>query len=215
MFKKILLIILFLTLNLTFSLKSSDFCILKQQECKGFYDEKKSYQIKCDLIKCHGHLAYDCETSESKICSKNKFECHEYNNVDSYMKIMNIIKMNDYKYSSKNSIAIVKVKAFINGVKECEKKIYEFKSNDFCLNGKNCYEFRRDMKGFGFNYRSLITVKKIDCKCPIIQQSFRCGQYCATDSNACDQYNKTIHKNQFYNIKECINHNVTSFRYMN
>ena len=51
MFQKKILIILFLTVDLTLSLKSSDFCILKQQkECKGFYNKEQNYQISRSLF---------------------------------------------------------------------------------------------------------------------------------------------------------------------
>ena len=54
------LIILFVKLHLTISLRSSDFCILTQQECKGFYDEFQMYEKNCNIIKCHGDLSYQC-----------------------------------------------------------------------------------------------------------------------------------------------------------
>ena len=79
MIKKLSLILLFLTLNLTISLKSTDFCIPKQQnECKGYYDRHKKYQIKCKTIKCHGTFNYDCG---SEICSNNMTECKKYNQI--------------------------------------------------------------------------------------------------------------------------------------
>ncbi len=68
MFNKKSFIILCLTLHLTIGLKSSDFCSLKQQECKGFYDKQQNYEIKCNPIKCHGKFNYDCE---SNTCSNN------------------------------------------------------------------------------------------------------------------------------------------------
>ena len=54
MFKS--LIILSLIQNLIiFYLKSTDFCLQKQQQCKGFYDKHENYHMKCDdeSIKCH------------------------------------------------------------------------------------------------------------------------------------------------------------------
>jgi len=61
MLNKNVLIILFLILHLTNSLKTSDLCILNEQhECKGSNDLKKNYQTKCNKIKCHGTLSYEC-----------------------------------------------------------------------------------------------------------------------------------------------------------
>ncbi len=48
MLNKNILIIILLGLNLTTGLKSSDFCYPKQKECKGFYDEKQNYKVKCN-----------------------------------------------------------------------------------------------------------------------------------------------------------------------
>ena len=54
------------------SLKSIDFCITKQEVCKGFYNEKHNYQIKCEPIKCHKPFSYKCGLN---ICARNKTKC--------------------------------------------------------------------------------------------------------------------------------------------
>jgi hypothetical protein len=46
--------IIFFILHLTISLKSNDFCIVKQQDCKGFYDKDDNYKTKCEPVMCHG-----------------------------------------------------------------------------------------------------------------------------------------------------------------
>ena len=66
------IIFLFLfTLHLTLGLKSTDFCILKQKECKGYYDKYQNYQINCESMKCQNNnklFKYECGISN--ICSK-------------------------------------------------------------------------------------------------------------------------------------------------
>jgi hypothetical protein len=210
MFKKKILIFLCLLFHLTFGLKSADFCILKQKECKGFYDRKQNYKIKCNPTKCNGKLSYDCE---SNICSKNESECDEYKNVDAYWKLINMIKTKDIRIAPKISEAINKIESFKKEIKDCQLKPYNFKENDFCSNGQNCFEIKKELKGFGFNYRSFITKLKIDCRCPK-RQSFRCGNYCSIDSIACD-YFKSINEFNFVNFKYCVNYNITSYTYMN
>ncbi len=79
---------------------------------------------------------------------------------------------------------------------------------DFCLNGQNCVEIRKELTGFGFNYRKIKINKKIDCKCPE-SKSFKCDKYCTTNSIACEN------KKQITNITECGNHNITVHRYLN
>ena len=210
MIKKISFIFLFLlAFHLTICLKSTDFCISKRQkECKGYYDRHKQYQIKCNTIKCHGTFSFDCE---SNICSKNKIECDEYKNVDAFAKLVSLI--DDLRYAPKKSKTINEIESFKKKIKNCQLKPYNFKKNDFCINGQNCFEIKKEMKGFGFNYRSLLTKKKIDCRCPK-RQSFRCGNYCSIDSIACDFYNKSNEFN-FASIKYCENYNITSHAYTN
>ena len=77
----------------------------------------------------------------------------------------------------------------------------KFKSNDFCLNGKNCKEVQHN------RYRIYY---EIDCKCPA-EKSFKCGKYCATNSIACGfiESNKIENKN----IADCGNQNKTFDKY--
>jgi hypothetical protein len=203
---KLSLILLFLLkLNLTTGLKSTDFCNPKEKkECKGYYDRNKTYQIKCDTIKCHGTFSYDCG---SEICSKNEIDCDEYKNVDAYTKLVSL--MENLRHAPKKSKKINEIELFKKKIKNCQLKPYNFKKNDFCLNGQNCFEIKKELKGFGFNYRSLITKLKIDCRCPK-RQSFKCGDYCSIDSIACD-YFKSINESNFRNIKYCVNYNITTY----
>jgi hypothetical protein len=200
MIKKISLILLFLTLHLTISLKSTDFCIPKQQkECKGYYDRHKKYQIKCNTIKCHGKFSYDCG---SDICSNNMNECKKYNYRKMYsnnaFRMRIVLTSPTKQLSVKNSF-----KLFTKQLKECEYRIYKFDSNDFCLNGKDCKMIHR--------YRHKKIIKQIDCQCPN-EQSFKCEKYCTIDSLACDFYKSKENKQYFQNITLCGNHDITTFK---
>ena len=181
-------------------LKPTDFCILKQKECKGFYDEQHNYQTKCKIIqKCHGSFRFNCD---SNICSNDKLKCKEY--------IFKNLIISEFSKLSRNSIERNLPLILQNQMKVCENKHYEFKSNDFCLNGNNCIEIRKDVKGFGLVYRSLTTTRKIDCQCPA-KQSFKCGLYhCTANSIACD-YSKSNVKQLAKIINICDNHNITTF----
>jgi hypothetical protein len=194
MLNKKILFLLYLSLKLTICLKSTDFCILKQQECKGFYDNQHKYHIKCESIKCHGTFNNDCGL---KICSRNKFECNEYNHLRVYLKLFlkhEIINPFIWdKYLKERN----KIQTFKKSLKECQPKIYKFKSNDFCLIGKNCTETR-------------INNNITDCKCPN-EQSFKCGQYCSKNSNACDSSKLN---NNYFNISDCSDHrSLTTLNY--
>ncbi len=68
--KKSIIFLVLLTSNLSItSLKLAGFCILKQQEWKGFYDNQHKYHFKCESIKFHGTFNNDCGFN---ICSRNK-----------------------------------------------------------------------------------------------------------------------------------------------
>ena len=205
-------IILFVSLHLTISLKSNDFCIPIQKVCRGYYDINQTYQIKCNLIDCYGSYSIKC--SNLNICSNIKSNCNEYiNKLSNYEKIINLIIFKIPKYAKILKERYNKNKNKNKNLKNCQFKPYNFKKNDFCLNGLNCFEIKKELKGFGFNYRSFITKLKIDCRCPK-RQSFRCGNYCSIDSIACDHY-KSMNEFNFVNFKYCVNYNITSYTYMN
>jgi hypothetical protein len=196
MFNQKSVIILFFTFNLTTSLKTTDFCILNQQECKGFYDRKENYHTKCDLIKCHGNeFRHQCEFS---ICSRNK--CDEYKQSTTFKNILFLRQPITPILVSSISNEKNKIKLFKENIKYCKNKLYKFDSNDFCLNGRNCKTVHL---AYGYNRKT----KKVDCKCPS-KQSFKCDKYCTTDSNACDYFKKN--KN-LENINDCGNQNTTTF----
>ncbi len=190
MIKKISLILLFLTIHLTISLKSTDFCIPKQQkECNESYISNK---IKCNTIKCHGTFSYDCG---SDICSNNMTECKKYNDKKSFLKnafrtrIMLILSVSVKQLKEENDFELLNKQ-----IKECGKEediVYKFKSADFCLNKRSCRVIIR--------YRHQKINEKIDCKCPK-EQSFKCDIYCTSDSLACDYYKSNKNKQYFQNI---------------
>jgi hypothetical protein len=189
----IIIIMLFLLIiDLTIGLKSTDFCVLKQQEYKGFYDEKLNYQIKNESINCHGSFSYNCGAN---ICSINEIQCTKYNKY----KNVTLGKYKSYKKLNKEK----KFNSFNKHIRDCTHKTYKFESNDFCLNGKNCKEVQHN------RYRIYY---EIDCKCPA-EKSFKCGKYCTTGSDACNYYNNTNNSSEYFdNINGCGNHEMITFK---
>jgi len=202
--KNFLIIILFVllkSLNLTIGLKSTNLCIIKQQKqlCKGYYDKNQIYKTKCDLIKCFGLFSYECK---SNICANNLTECIEYNKMNSHL----------YISEKKSKLAMLALKEKSSKLKlinrqmlDCKNVNYKFNSNDFCLSGKNCRQI------YCYKYHRMIV--GIDCKCPI-KQSFKCGNFCTTDSISCDYFNNNLIKNKehFSKIKQCGNDNVSIYK---
>ncbi len=191
MFNKKNLLILFLTFNLTLSLESTDFCKLEQKVCKGHYDVKQNYQIKCGLNDCPEKFSIKCSIN---ICSNNKTECKVLKQLNSYV---NYVLGKQDKINPK----IEERNKFIKHTQVCENKIYKYDSNDFCFAGMNCIKRFVSLSGMGYNYVN----KKIDCKCPN-EYSFKCGKYCTIDSNACDHYKSNENKILFTKINKCSNH---------
>jgi hypothetical protein len=205
MFFRSILTILFLTLlalDLTIGLKLNDFCIEKQQECKGFYNENQSYHTKCELIKCHSKFNNSCGLN---YCSRKKTECIQFHDLNSQMNILIQTKPITPTLFAKYSEIITEFNIFKNKFKDCENKLYQLNLNDFCLNGINC----KKLTDYGFHQMT----KRIDCKCPS-KQSFKCGKYCTKDSIACDYY-KTNEKNKHFNkINDCGNNHIFISRYL-
>ncbi len=130
---KEILLSIFFAFHLTLSLKSIDFCIVKQETCIGIYDKKHDYQTKCELIKCHGKFSYDCL---SKTCSLNRKSCNEYKiALSKFFQTIKDFKTSDLTFVSKHLTETKKIKSFNRGIKNCQKKIFEFKKSDVCLNG--------------------------------------------------------------------------------
>jgi hypothetical protein len=198
MYKNKILILILLTLHLAISLKTNNFCMIKQQVCNGFYDENQNYEIKCDSIKCHGSFNYTCGFN---ICSNKKSGCNEINKLNSDLKFMLKTKYIDLLANPNNLIEIKKIKSIYKEIKNCSiKDYYKLRANDFCIRAKNC----KTILGYG----NLKLAKRIECKCPL-KQAFRCDKYCTIDSIACDHSKLKESKKNLAYTKLCVNHNST------
>jgi hypothetical protein len=176
MFNKKSLTILLLNLHLAISLKSSNFCSLRQ------------------VKKCPSEFANDCG---SNVCSHIKTECNEYNKLDSYLQILTEMQYFYPMFSGKHLEEKDKIMSFVNNITDCQIEGYKFESTDFCLNGRICRLVHR------FRYRKI--TEEYECKCPI-KQRFKCGKYCAKDSVSCDYFKSNEKSHYFDNIKDCGNH---------
>ena len=165
--------------KITFLLKPTDFCIIKQ-ECKGYYENNnnKNYQTKCESIKCKETQLFNTNCGLN-ICSRNLFACNEY-----------MSQMNSKERRNK-------LKLFIEKINYCN--IYKFKSNDYCKSDQNC----KIILAYGYHKMS----KKIDCNCTNNVFKLKCDQYCTKSLDACD-YLKSNENFSNKNIKFCGNHNI-------
>jgi hypothetical protein len=195
-------LVFLLTLHLVATLKNIDFCIRKQQECKGFYDIQHNYHIQCDLIKCNGAFKNDCGFN---ICSKNKNNCNHY--FYFYSNLALTIPNIDAFFALRDFEKQKKFQLFNKQIPDCKNEIYKFESKDFCSNKGNCFMINNYFNRLAINRK---ITHKIDCKCPS-KQSLKCGKNCATNSIACDFINSNKIKNK---INECDNKNITFSRHI-
>ena len=105
------------------SLNPTDFCILKQQECKTIYGRFLSNEIQCSLIKCHGTYENECG---SNICSNNITECNKFIQINIKQNTLLAKNILNLMYSVKNIQEIKKIKLFTKQIEDCEDKIYQF-----------------------------------------------------------------------------------------
>jgi len=198
-FKKSLIFLL--TLHLVVTLKNIDFCIRKQQECKGFYDIQHNYHIHCELMKCNGTFKNDCGFN---ICSKNENNCIDY--IYFYSNLAITTPAIDALFALKDFEKQNKFQSFNQKIPDCKNKIYKFESKDFCSNKGNCFMINSYFNGFASGRK---ITHKFDCKCPS-KESFKCGKYCATNSIACDYFKSNKIKNK---MSDCDNQNIIFNRY--
>jgi len=165
--------------NLTFCLESTDYCSLKYREQK-----------------CHGSFSYRCDSIQL-ICSKGIKQCIDYKQKNTYIKLM-------YEYQKTNPLnkhvqERVTFKLFNKDIKHCK---FKFKADDLCLNKKNCTEKKLKPTEFGFK----LQIQNVDCKCQTSHKGFKCGQYCAAHSDACNHFESNM-KNMSKIMLKKINNN--------
>jgi hypothetical protein len=207
MFNKYILLILFLIIKISQSLKSTDLCFMKQKKCTGNYDKiKNEYSTNCEKIKCYGKYKHECMKDK---CSISKVSCDNYMNFNIYLSVQAFkSEFDKYVFPSSRTFYKVqdkKLKIFNKQIAECPWKSNVFDSNHICNNGKNCTEKSKLLKGFGYNYYH----KPIDCICQG-NYNYKCGKnFCTIDSNVCDKFTsiKTVNKVSFINFKDCDNGN--------
>ncbi len=113
MFKEInrnILIITIVLVELTFSMKTTNFCRIKQE--------------KEGIPKCFGKFRYDC----GHFCSKNLSECNEYKQLNSNVKILIGLEPSFHTMIRNNQL-VDKLQTFNKHIKICHStsnnNIYE------------------------------------------------------------------------------------------
>jgi hypothetical protein len=145
---------------------------------------------------CRGQFSYKCESFQ--ICSKNKTDCLNYNLLNSYVKLLFEFKIINPQYSIIHEEERRRFKLFNKHIENCK---YKFEPEDFCLNGAQSTDKK-------------LTHSNVNYECPK-RKSFKCGNYCATNSYACNYHKSNGKSRQFFNIAKCANQKLSLFRFFN
>jgi len=139
---KTLIILVLITLNSIFCIKSKEFCSLRQNEQE-----------------CNGLISFKCRSS---VCASSNISCAKYKQMN--LNLANINKLFDVDQAKNYIKQSHKITIFNKHIKKCD---YKYEANDFCLNRRNCTEKKISPTGLGYKYINF----KVDCKCPS-KQSF-------------------------------------------
>lgn len=173
MFKsKVFILILIIQLKVALSIRSIDICFATEKHCKGSYDSKNNYVIKCENS-CQGKYGEHCGTDR---CAINKMVCEEHQNIIQTLSLF----FKSIKYKAEKEKFVL----FNHAIKKCPINHHVWQPSDICINGLNCFQ-RKEIPMRNDNVYSL---KKIDCPCKG-EHSYRCGRdYCAVNNKACESF---------------------------
>jgi hypothetical protein len=156
-----------------YCIKSTDLCFIADEECKGHYNQKLNYEVKCEKKKCKGDFKKQCDAN---YCGRDFFSCQQFNRIQQVLRALIKAKM--------NRNLVVTYKTFKASIKKCSSEDYKFQNDDICLNGQNCYL----KKTIALKYENIGLVEKVDCACEK-KLSFKCtANYCALNKKSCDSF---------------------------
>ena len=185
----------FIIILLLSKLMSFQICIRSKQECKGHYDSKNNYLIKCEKYECQKEFNQSCGLN---YCSLSEQSCENFNNLRAKILARKNKQLNGIK----------DYKNLILNAKKCPFIDEKLKTSDVCIRNKICVQ------------KNLVTYpsgvvkfyRKIDCKCNE-EHSYVCQlDYCSKNENKCDQFKliKADSKNRSLALgfKYCYNHYI-------
>lgn len=124
---RIFLIILSISIDHVFNMKTVDFCKPIQKQCirlaYGY-----NYNEKCQTINCNGRYSHQCRNN---LCSSDKETCDMLTSTNHLI--------NSIKSSNFFEIKMKQFKSFIQSINECPFIKHDIKLSDVCLNGQNCF----------------------------------------------------------------------------
>lgn len=125
-------LLVFVLIRHSFSLKSSDFCFIKDSECLGAYDSSvATHPFKCSVLE-HGQDVIFCAINEAH-CKQLKHLKHEVRALGSLrhrLAVQSIYKMRAHT-----------LKSIRMNIKACLLYQPEWNRSDMCLNSENkCQE---------------------------------------------------------------------------
>lgn len=199
LFLSVCLLIVFYLAHTSESIKYEDYCKMTQVKCNGYYDYKNKYNKKCDRLNCGNKYKYECSTG---VCATSRQSCDKL--IHTYHLVKSIKSSHGY-HKEMN-----KLTKFTNSFRTCPPIKYDLSSNDFCVNGLNCYQVET------YTYRNIRNniEKLMVCPC-IAEHTYHCGDFfCTVNSHACDSLKETNLKAFNNSMKKCGNDNNIIQKYV-
>lgn len=177
-------------------LMSFQICIRSKQECRGHYDSKNNYLIKCQKYECQKEFNQSCGLN---YCSSSEQSCENFNNLRAKILARN-------KHFSGGGIR--DYKNFIINAKKCSFIDEKLTTNDVCIRNKICVQ----KNSITYPTGVVKFYRKVDCKCND-EHSYICQtDYCSKNENKCEQFKliKANSKNESLTLgfKYCYNHHI-------
>ena len=177
-----ILILLILSIKLIHCLKPSQLCFIQEDSCAINYKT-------CLKHICPNGFSFDSGIGLCAMNSKTYKEFSMWSFVLRQAKHLKFINSKDLDTFQQFTIEIP----------NCLSKLdYTFRSENFCVNSKNC----TDKSKIAMSIRTMFLYKKKKCSCPV-KKRFLCGDYCTIDEQSCVY---THMKNVFNStgIKKCL-----------
>lgn len=196
-------------MHISFSLKADDLCSIVHQDCKGILDARNNYQVKCELVECHGKYPHRCGPNK---CAIDARACDKYESfrIEFLRKRFDFYTLFNSYFKAFKEARQAKLNFFNQNIPTCPEKPYEFKPNHMCLNGVNCYEKLKPLKNSNHNY----IIRHVNCTCAGIY-NYNCNNsFCSISKQACDQFNQQYADQSLIKngLSQCGNDNVISIR---
>lgn len=174
---KIKLLIIFLTVQSSFSIKSSNYCSIIKDKC---YSIKNKTSIECTRSQCNKEYPYQCGVD---FCSRDSQSCRDLHEMIKELKSLRMLKLKltiDKLFTRTSQ----KYHLIVREIKNCQIEKYEWKPSDICLRGIKC----RTLEALPIRYGGINLLTPIECPCASNFSHYCDNSHCAKDVAGCQGF---------------------------